>query len=102
MAAGASGGSFLMPAPWEMDWSGAQGPPPVGAQPPPALSGDMPIPSGPDAGAAYEQARDRWKATVERAKAQQPSQGDFLHPVKPTGTGWGAVGERVMQYPGLI
>src|SRR5712671_7346811 len=78
MAAGASRGSFLMPAPWEMDWSGAQSPPSAGAQPPPALSGDMPIPSGPDAGAAYEQARDRWKATVERAKTQQPTQSAAL------------------------
>src|SRR6266853_577901 len=62
-----------------------------------ALSGDMPVPSNSDL--AYEQARDRWAATVERAKAQQPAQGDFLHPVKPAGTGLGAVLERIGQYP---
>src|SRR6266852_4539574 len=100
MAAGGGGRSFLMPMPWEMDWSATPSPgmPPggdasIGAQPPAALSGDMPLPSSPDAGTAYEQARDRWRATVERAKAQQSAQqeGDFLHPVKPTGTGLGPV-----------
>lgn len=28
--------------------------------------------------------------------------GTFLHPIKPEGTGLGAVGQRIMQYPGLI
>jgi hypothetical protein len=34
--------------------------------------------------------------------APQQDQGTFLHPVKPTGTGWTAAGQRIMQYPGLI
>src|SRR5882672_1501924 len=81
MAAGGSRRSFLMPAPWEMDWGAASAPgappgssAPVGIQTPPALSGDMPVPSSPDLGAAYEQARDRWAATVARAKAQAQAQ----------------------------
>src|SRR5882672_6008345 len=61
-------------------------------QSPTALSGDMPVPSSPDAGAAYEQARDRWKATVERAKAQGQQPGGPLRitvrPTLPQGDWW--------------
>jgi hypothetical protein len=38
----------------------------------------------------------------DKSKAQPPNKGTFLHPVKPTEPGWGSVGERIMQYPGLI
>jgi hypothetical protein len=69
--------------------------PSAGIQPQPSLSGDMPVPAPPDAAAAYEQARDRWKATVERAKAQaQPTSGAMSPPTGMAPPMWGPFGSR--------